>query len=492
MFQYHITPDSSALDLIHALCQVLAQEKINYCHWKSNEALDRSASGDNDLDLLICRADAQRFTEILFRLGFKEAVWRPDKHLPGVLHYYGYDTGTGRFVHVHAHYQLILGDDTTKNYRLPIEDLYLASATQNELFRVPAPELELTVFVIRMMLKHATPVVILTRRSSLSASEQRELVWLRARVDQPRVHCILGRYLPFISTNTFDRCLQSLADESHWCRYQAGRQLHRELRSHARRAQVSDVCLKLWRRGTWGIRRHLLRKPNRKRLTYGGAIIAIVGGDGSGKSTAVEEVYAWLAKNFTATKVHFGKPPWSLGALLAKGLLKVGKWFEAILERRSRGKDGVTGSLSYLTLLRYVLTARDRYRLYCKVRRFATNGGLVVCDRYPVPQITLMDSARVRSLADAQRNRFVRLLIDIEERYYRPIMPPDLLAVMRIAPEIAAQRLAYDHMPESSVKARCQEIWDLDWKQISADVIDAGLSKAEVSRRLKTLVWSRL
>ena len=42
-----------ALDLVVKLCETLAAQKIDYCHWKSNTFLDRSASGDNDLDLLI-------------------------------------------------------------------------------------------------------------------------------------------------------------------------------------------------------------------------------------------------------------------------------------------------------------------------------------------------------------------------------------------------------------------------------------------------------
>ena len=50
----------------------LEAEKIDYCHWKSNAAIDRSASGDNDLDLLVSRSDAQQFTELLDQLGYKE------------------------------------------------------------------------------------------------------------------------------------------------------------------------------------------------------------------------------------------------------------------------------------------------------------------------------------------------------------------------------------------------------------------------------------
>src|SRR4030066_1638502 len=96
----------SVLPLIQALCDGLIQEGIDYCHWKSNQAIDRSASGENDLDLLVSRADEQDFTEILSRLGFKQALEYSKYRIPGILDYYGHDQKTGRFVHVHAHYQL--------------------------------------------------------------------------------------------------------------------------------------------------------------------------------------------------------------------------------------------------------------------------------------------------------------------------------------------------------------------------------------------------
>ncbi len=56
--QSNILTGPLALNLIFDLCQALAEEGISYCHWKSNNALDRSASGDNDLDLLVSRTDA--------------------------------------------------------------------------------------------------------------------------------------------------------------------------------------------------------------------------------------------------------------------------------------------------------------------------------------------------------------------------------------------------------------------------------------------------
>ncbi len=174
--------EHTTLRLIQKLCKALDEEGVVYCHWKSNAALDRSASGDNDLDLLVSRADAQLFTNTLVRFGFKEARASAEKELPGVLNYYGYDSDADRFIHVHLHYQLVLGHDATKNYRLPIERSYLESAVQGDLFKVPAAEYEFIVFVIRMVLKHSTWDVILGRQGTLKPPSEKSFPTCRLRL----------------------------------------------------------------------------------------------------------------------------------------------------------------------------------------------------------------------------------------------------------------------------------------------------------------------
>ena len=57
------------LALVTSLREALDAEGIGYCHWKSNDALDRAVRGDSDLDLLVRRGDADRFTAVLRGLG---------------------------------------------------------------------------------------------------------------------------------------------------------------------------------------------------------------------------------------------------------------------------------------------------------------------------------------------------------------------------------------------------------------------------------------
>ncbi len=488
--------NQAALPAITKLCKILKMERIDYCHWKSNAAIDRSASGDNDLDLLVSRAHAQRFTELLYRLGFKEAQVGEEERLPGIRDFYGYDETAARLVHVHAHFQLVLGHDLTKNYHLPIERSYLDSAVQGELFRIPAPEFELAVLVIRMILKHSTWDAILMRHGNLSASERHELEFLLCPRNVEKAGAVLEKHLPCIDRGLFQACVQALQPGcSLWKRIRAGQQLQSKLESCARRPRIADVRLKLWRRLEQPILYRLHLRSFKKRMASGGMLIAILGGDGSGKTTAVDELRRRLDEEFDVIKVHMGKPAWSATTIIVRAILKIGRslgLYPFVKEGTEPSLDTNSPSFpGYPWLIREVCTARDRYLSYRQARRFATNGGLVICDRFPLPQIKIMDGAQVGRVTEGiKTNSLIKFLAAVESRYYRQIMLPDLLVVLRVDPEVCVQRKT-DETPDS-VRSRSQEIWNLDWCETRAHVIDASRSKQQVLSDVLSLVWSNL
>ena len=491
---------AAPLALVTRLGEALIAEGIPYCHWKSNEALDRAVRGDADLDLLVRRRDAHRFNAVIRRLGFKDAR-SASIGVPGVFHSYGLDEQSGKLVHIHAHYQLVLGDDMTKNYRLPIEDAYLASVDRDggAPLLVPAPEFELVVFVVRMALKHSTWDAIASVKGRLSESESREFADLTRRADLDRARSIVRKNLPFIGVDLWNRCLRCIEGSPKGrFRIHTANRLERALAPYARRRRGADAMVRLWRRGRNTARRHVFHRPSpRGRLDGGGALIAVVGGDGAGKSTAVVELRRWLSKDFATIAVHLGKPQSSLTSSVVRrvwqrsvrGLMREPSVSGASLA----ASDGSSMSRrATARLIGQITVARDRYLVYRRACRFAACGGIVVSDRYPIPEIRLMDGPLAGRMLDTPGvSPLVKFLARIEGHYYARILDPDILIVLSVDPDLAVERKrGIDD--EEVVRSRNEEIQNVGWDRLPAIVVDAGRPKDDVLAEIKSAVWSRL
>ena len=482
-------PESPAIPLVRRLCEELRRAGVSYCQFKSNWRLERWLRGEGDLDLLVARADAGRFKGVLERLGFKAARPTADRAVPGVCDYYGFDEEARRFVHLHVHHQLVLGHDLTKNFRLPVERAYLDSASRDGLIPVPAAEFELALFVLRMVLKYGPAEAALRRLAgggeSAGAAVREELEFLEARAGRGRVEALLREHLPFVGVEFFGECLNSLRGGCPaWRRLALRRGLERRLGAHARRGPLADGLSKVGRRARRLVAERAAGRPARKRLEAGGALVALVGGDGAGKTTAVDGLHGWLSRKFQARRFHLGKPPRSPLTLALLVALRV----RALLPWAPAGAGAFPG---YLRLLRWVQAARDRRRLYERARRFATNGGVALCDRYPVERLRLMDGPNIaRTVEPSRMNRLVRLLLEVEERNYRQIAEPDLLFVLRVEPEVAVERKTKESAHH--VRTRSRELWEQDWAGTRAHVLDAGRPAPEVLAQLQTIIWRHL
>ncbi|HUP76710.1 MAG TPA: hypothetical protein VM282_26985 [Acidimicrobiales bacterium] len=484
-----------ALALVVALADELEREKISYCHWKSNAAIDRSESGDNDLDLLIARRDAQAFFAAAARQGFVSARPPRSRDVPSVHDLYAVDPVSHKVVHLHAHLQMVVGDDMTKNYRLPIEDAYLQSVGFERLLPLPAVDFEYVVFVLRMTIKYAPLDSRLSRRHRLSEAETAELAFLRARMTADTVAHIVSTHLPEVGVALFAQC-ERVIDRpgAVRSRARAAWRLQRALSAHARRPALADTALKLARRAHWiGFGRK--RKGRyKKRPVSGGLMIAVVGGDGSGKSTLVRGLSESLRAKFVVSTIHLGKPSKGLVTRSARQILGLGRrvgLFRNVYAGSHETAAQPTRFPGYAWLGWNTAVARDRRRAYRRARRAVARGDLVLCDRFPLAELRSADGSRTAPLAIDNWPRRARVLARYERRLYAGIRPAELAFVLRVDPRTAVSRRP--EQDEQFVQRRNAEIWVRDWDSSpSFVVLDASAPAASVLRQALDVIWRTL
>jgi thymidylate kinase len=458
--------------LLDQLGQSLSDAGVVYCQWKGHWKRARWESGAGDVDLLVDPASAERLHTVLSRLGFKPAVPPPEAQFPGTGSWIGYDALRQILVHIHVHRRLIVGGYWTTVYRLPMERAVLDTALPRRPFRVPAPELEFIVFVLRTVQRYSPRDFFASRHPKWLADTLPEFNYLLRQVDRERLVARLADVLPTVDVAFFDACTRSLQPgASRVTRLWLRRRLDQRLQSYASRPPLGLLARRIGR--SLG----LLPRPRSLHVAKGGRVIALLGGDGAGKSTCAAELSRWLGAHFDVMKAHLGRPPRSLTTLVVGGLLKV--------RRALGGAEGTT----VLDLLRHVCTARDRYRLFARVRRFAAFGGIALCERYPVPQNRLLVGPEIPRLLEGARNTaLARRLMQLEQWYYRQITRPDVVIVLMVEPEIAVRRKTDE--PADYVRARSRIIWETDWTGTGARLVDAGRTLPEVLIDLKALLWT--
>jgi thymidylate kinase len=477
-----VESERPAASLLDQLARALDSQGVPYCQWKGHWSAHRWASGYGDVDLLVDHDALPSFRLVVGPLGFKLAHPVGHRQIAGVESYFGYDPNVPRLLHLHVHYRLLLGDYWRPVYRLPIERPLLELAVPGRPFRVASPTYQFAVFVLRMMLRQVGRPM-LSARTRWTTGIQIQMASLEACSNKEELGSVLDQHLSPVDLPFFERCVRSLQGE-------AGRlerallpwQLHQRLRTHVRRPSAAALAHAAAEKLFPG------RAANRAsgadmRLAGGGLVVALIGGDGAGKSTCARELSHWLAPAFPTIRAHLGNPPRSLLTLLAGGALKLQHSLERLLSRRSRPG-------SYIELLRHLCTARDRYHLYARVQRFAVAGGIAICERYPIEQNRMLVGPCIPGLLPKEPGFLRERLRAAEASYYARILRPDVLCVLRLDPELAVIRKPEE--PADYVRARGRVIWETDWSSTRAHVVDASQPLEDVMRHLKSIVWSSL
>ncbi|MGH8643703.1 MAG: hypothetical protein ACREX4_04265 [Gammaproteobacteria bacterium] len=487
------------------LIDLLNRNDIRYCHWKSNVSLADALSGGQDLDLLVARKALPEVMKILAELRFKAAMVKPGSNVPGIFHYYGLDLESGKTIHVHLFSSVLTGESFVKSHLLPLGKMLLENRSRIGEVKVPSRSAELVLFIVRAFIKHGS-LLDLTRIARKPEELSSELHWLQEGSDIAEAVGLLKKYCPVIDEPLFVKCVSALDGKRSLAkRVMLALVVRRRLRIYAKYSYLRRVLAYVPVVGA-RLRRRFVSNRTNKILHAGGAIVAIVGADATGKSTLVSETSHWLGSFLAVRTAHVGKPPsswltWSINKSLSLARRAMPQLHHNRLEPQRQSNDprppqkAKVSSVPYA--IRAVTLAWDRYHLLIKVRRAAANGEIVVCDRYPTETLGAMDSPRLEERLDRAgiKTLLYNWLARLEQRLYQRIPPPDVVLRLRVSLETAKQRNRERTSTEADDYLETRHRQSRQWHKQGIKYlhdIDTERSLDETVLRVKKAIWESL
>lgn len=468
------------LALYGNLLREMAEREVEAVVWKNVNELPAALDGNGDIDLYVRPGSRSAFLRCLSETAFVEV--RSPHRFPSIGHYYGHDAVSGKLCHLHCYFRLVTGESHLKQFVLPIER-YLQGTdhrTDGRAFRELDTELQRRLAAFRRQIKVSSlPGLLLYLREREGYRAERRLLRAKA-VGMPTGSrpAATGGWIDEIEER--ESLLQAIG---------GGVGLRWRLRALTRMSSAEQFLTRyatLLRRAS----NKLLRR--RKRLAQG-LIVAVVGLDGSGKSTAVDMLHDWLAADLDVRRIHYGR--------VAPTLLSMPLHVLLVMRRRLPGRrrayseeDGDPrrggAPAGWLPHLRYVALAWERHRLLARAHRLAMSGGVVVSDRWRSVDQGKMDSPRLDPASSRGARRWMARL---EQRLYRDSPQPDLLLRMRVDQRTAIQRNRDRDKPgketDEGIAARFRVNGALSYEADRLIDIDGGLPMQVVHSLMREKFW---
>jgi thymidylate kinase len=492
--------EEAVLPLLRAMLSDFHRHNISYCYWKSSRRVQVALSGEADLDLLIAMEDQHRASAILLQRDFKPFASVSGRSHPSISSFLGYDEPSGRLVHLHLHFRLIVGERLLKNYRVPWESEVLARAIRHRTLPIKVLDREsealLLIFRCCLELRRTDPMTLrgwaaAKRKFALDREE------LRLRVDRAALFSLAAELL---DADLARMCVRAFYDER---AIDSDRRLRRGVQRrfapYRRYNAVEGNLRKVGKAAAWlfsGVNKKFLHwpRPWGRLAPGGGHMVAVIGLDGSGKSTIVAAIRDWLSTEIDVLPMYFGtgdgRPslmllPFKLLAQLAARLIRTKP------KGASHGKisDSPPTLLYSLLLMVWatVVAVEKRIKLV-GASRGANRGLIVVADRYPQNEILLFNDGPMLprlKWAPSWLRRFEASAYELAHR-----LPPDLVIRLEVPPETTARR--EPDMDPTVIRERIEAIKRLVFPGSRIVGVDARQPLAQVIRAVKREVWRLL
>lgn len=487
---------------------------VHYCHWKSNEHLMEGLDGETDLDVYVSPQDKGKAESILNECRYIECLTQKGHRYPHVCEWIGFDSSTGRLVHVHLHYQIITGTKFCKEYVFPIDDLIISTRVldKDTNVYVTNPDLEIIILYCRIALKAKKKRSII-----ISESDHREIVYLKERILADNVHQL---------------CKQ-LTEKDGEALYALIMEVNLSCEGWNNVYQIANHWLKPYRKYSpvhvffrhkyyyYLYIFHLIANRkfnccyiNRKTFPDCHLSICLLGQDGSGKSTVTVELCKWLNWKVEAHRFYLGS---------GEHYKSLTKWLSAKMSNSKGGKNSQSSKYkeergerreeigerkevkrahnlksfigSILASWNLLDIARRAYKEVRRADKYMKKGGIPLYDRFPQVQFEgIYDGPKINHYCQQRGINFgiVRWMAKREQHYIEKIQDyqPRLVFKLMLSPEESIRRKPFEKIEVVTRKHQITE--QLEFPRSLVHTVDATMNYQEEIIFIKNQIWNAL
>ncbi len=473
---------------------------ISYCYWKSGRRIRAAMSGESDVDLLIAREHQHEARRVLLECGFKHFPAVASREHPAIASFLGYDEPSGTIIHIHAHFRLVTGGKLLNEYRLPWEEMILRAATAAPglPLRVLDPASEALLLVVRGCLElQRTDLVVLRRWRATIRKFEMDREELASRADRDAVR---RRAAEALGEDMAEAVTEAVFGPVPLHRQRRLRRRIRRALAERRAYNAPEAFLRnlargiAWVLGGANARAMHLPRPWSRRAAGGGCLVAVLGVDGSGKSTVVRSLRGWLGTELDVMPLYFGTGEGRPSLLLLPFKLLVPlirRMFPIKPKGASHGQisDRPPGPVYSLLMSTWAtLVSLEKRSKLRAAQRAVARGLIVVTDRYPQGENVQYNDGPL-----LHRSRWSPdWLRRYEARAYALAgrMPPDLVIKLDVEPETAARRET--DMSPAVIAERIAAVRQLRFPGARVVSVNAEQPLAEVLRAVRREVWRTL
>ncbi len=469
-------------NFLQKTAKYLRENDIDAIVWKNLEAsrLDILNSRKNiEIDLYISRSHIGRFEILVKNLGYIELESFVVKH-PFVRHFFA--IVDHQRVHLNVYLELITGESQAKNYNLTY-GFEIAEDTNFFGFSVLSSIDYKKLFLLRYFLKLGSLVSII--RYFLDRKDyQLESKGVSNTVEFSPSHGLSASFwsnLNSLSNNNIHSLLLTVF------------LLKFLLRGREIRGFFKQFLFRYWTL-SFRIFNKIFLKRKRCIANKEGFIVAIVGSDGTGKSTLVDGLkkkYDFFDSLVLAVGRLDSMP--SVGGILFKFFLKLKKLFSSYSRRDTSEIKSLSNRDTQENLffcLKSCYVAYSRYRILGVANRARSKGYFVILDRYPSLSVNGMDGPRIST------NGKYALLSKLERCIYDACSLPDLLIQLSVQVEVAIQRntLRIKEFKETDdeIRSRHMIYSNSNYDVKNKIMIDASLDIDNVLAAAHRKIWMSL